>query len=83
MCDVAFRRVDLDYRDHVVQDARFFRPAEVDLLVGDATKAGRTLGWEPTMSFTQLMHTMVDADVARLRLARSLPNLVEITTVRH
>jgi GDPmannose 4,6-dehydratase len=83
MCDVAFRHVALDYHDHVVVDARFFRPAEVDLLLGDASKAGGTLGWEPTMSFTKLIHTMVDADLARLRLAKSLPNLVEITTVRH
>ncbi len=83
MCAVAFGHVDLDYRDHVVQDQRYFRPAEVDVLVGDASKAGRAFGWEPAMSFTQLMHTMVDSDLARLRLARSLPNLVEITTVRH
>ena len=83
ICEVAFDRVGLDYREHVVRDQRFFRPAEVDLLVGDASKAGRKLGWEPTMSFTELIHTMVDADLIRLRNGGRLPNLVEITTVRH
>ncbi len=83
MCEVAFSHVGLDYRDYVVQDQRFFRPAEVDLLVGDASKAGRQLGWEPTMTFTQLMHLMVDSDLARLQQGKKLPDLVEITTVRH
>jgi GDPmannose 4,6-dehydratase len=83
ICEVAFDRVGLDYREHVVRDQRFFRPAEVDLLVGDASKAGQMLGWEPTMSFTELIHTMVDSDLARLRNGGRLPNLVEITTVRH
>lgn len=83
MCEVAFGCVDLDYRDYVVQDQRFFRPAEVDLLVGDASKAGRVLGWEPTVSFTELLRKMVDADMERLANGRKLPNLVEITTVRH
>ena len=83
ICEVAFNCVGLDYRAHVVQDPRFFRPAEVDLLVGDASKAGRVLGWEPTMSFTELIQTMVEADLARLSHGDRLPNLVEITTVRH
>ena len=83
MCEVAFSHVGLDYRDYVVQDQRFFRPAEVDLLVGDASKAGRQLGWEPTMTFTQLMHLIVDSDLAQLQQGKKLPNLVEITTVRH
>lgn len=83
MCDVAFGYVDLKYENHVVQDQRFFRPAEVDLLVGDPTKAGQTLGWEPTVSFTELIHMMVDADLVRLRSGQKLPDLVEITTVRH
>jgi GDPmannose 4,6-dehydratase len=67
LCDVAFRHVGLDYHDFVVQDERFFRPAEVDLLVGDASKAGRQLGWEPTVSFTELVERMVEADLAALR----------------
>ena len=83
MCEVAFDCVGLDYRDYVVQDQRYFRPAEVDLLVGDASKAGRMLGWEPAVSFTELIRKMVNSDLARLESGRKLPNLVEITTVRH
>lgn len=62
-CELAFDRVGLDYRDYVVQDERFFRPAEVDLLVGDATKAAEVLGWEPRTSFQELVEIMVDADM--------------------
>jgi GDPmannose 4,6-dehydratase len=83
MCEVAFGCAGLDYRDYVVQDQRYFRPAEVDLLVGDASKAGQILGWEPSLSFSELMRMMVDADLARLQAGGKLPNLVEITTVRH
>lgn len=60
---LAFGYVDLDWREHVVQDPRFVRPAEVDLLVGDARKAGKELGWEPTVTFAELVHMMVDADL--------------------
>jgi GDPmannose 4,6-dehydratase len=59
----AFGYVDLDWRDYVVQDPRFMRPAEVDLLVGDSSKARKKLGWEPTVSFSELVHLMVDADL--------------------
>ena len=83
ICEVAFSHVGLDYRDYVVQDQRFFRPAEVDLLVGDPAKARQLLGWEPTVSFAQLIRMMVDADLARLQGGQKLPDLVEITTVRH
>ncbi len=83
MCEVAFNHVGLKYEDYVAQDQRFFRPAEVDLLVGDPTKAGQKLGWEPTVPFTELIHMMVDSDVAQLRSGKKLPDLVEITTVRH
>lgn len=82
MCEVAFSHVGLDYQDYVVQDQRFFRPAEVDVLVGDASKARRVLKWEPAMTFTELIHIMVDSDLAQLRAGKKLPNLVEITTVR-
>ncbi len=58
----AFGYVNLDWRDYVVQDPRFMRPAEVDLLVGDASKAGRELGWEPRVTFAELVRMMVDAD---------------------
>jgi len=67
LCEVAFSYVGLDYRDYVVQDPRFFRPAEVDLLVGDATKATRVLGWRPSVTFGELVHMMVDADIEMLQ----------------
>ncbi|MCA9969919.1 MAG: GDP-mannose 4,6-dehydratase [Anaerolineales bacterium] len=63
----AFGYVDLDWHDYVVQDPRFMRPAEVDLLVGDPSKAGRELGWEPTVSFKELVRKMVDADMALIK----------------
>jgi GDPmannose 4,6-dehydratase len=65
-CDIAFGRVGLDYRDHVVMDERFVRPAEVELLLGDPTKVKDKLGWTPTVSFAGLVEMMVDADVERL-----------------
>ncbi len=63
LCAAAFGRVGLDYRDHVVHDERLERPAEVDLLVGDASKARVQLGWQPRVSFTDLIAMMVDADL--------------------
>ena len=65
--NVAFEHLDLDWREYVVQDERYMRPAEVDLLVGDAGKAGDVLGWEPSVSFTELVKMMVDADLVMLR----------------
>ncbi|MDQ1374825.1 MAG: GDPmannose 4,6-dehydratase [Actinomycetota bacterium] len=62
-CEVAFARAGLDYKDHVVVDEKFFRPAEVDVLVGDAGKARDILGWKPEVSFKQLAELMVDADL--------------------
>jgi GDPmannose 4,6-dehydratase len=62
----AFGCLDLDWREYVVQDARFYRPAEVDLLVGDASKAKRALGWEPQVDFKGLVKLMVDADMQAL-----------------
>jgi GDPmannose 4,6-dehydratase len=67
LCDIAFQHVGLDYRDHVVVDESLYRPAEVDHLLGNAGKARRELGWEPSVSFEQLIRLMVDSDVARLR----------------
>lgn len=64
---VAFEHVNLDWHDYVVQDPRFMRPAEVDLLVGDPGKAGRQLGWERSVDFRQLVAMMVDADIAMLK----------------
>ncbi|MEX2178034.1 MAG: GDP-mannose 4,6-dehydratase [Gemmatimonadaceae bacterium] len=65
LCDVAFRHAGLDYRDHVVQDPKFFRPAEVDLLVSDPAKAMAKLGWKPRVTFHELVRMMVDADLER------------------
>ena len=68
LLDVAFARVGIDdWSPYVEQDERFMRPAEVDMLIGDATKAREKLGWKPTVSFTELVHMMVDSDLARLR----------------
>ena len=67
LCEVAFGYLGLDYRDYVVSDPKFYRPAEVDQLVGDASKARRVLGWEPRVSFEELIHIMVDADTEALQ----------------
>jgi GDPmannose 4,6-dehydratase len=67
LCEEAFRYVDLDWQEYVKQDERFMRPAEVDLLVGDASKAGRVLSWEPHVTFRGLIQLMVDADIALLK----------------
>ena len=65
-CQAAFGHVGLNYEDYVVQDPRFYRPAEVDLLVSDPSKAKKVLGWEPTVNFQELVSLMVEADLARL-----------------
>ena len=65
-CDLAFSHLGLNYEDHVVVDEQFFRPAEVDLLVGDYGKAKRVLAWEPITSFRDLVAMMVEADLALL-----------------
>jgi len=70
----AFAYLDLDWRQHVVQDQKFYRPAEVDLLVGDPGKAGRQLGWEPSVTFRDLVRLMVDADLAQLKSGQHTPN---------
>jgi len=64
--EIAFGHVGLDWHDHVVVDPALIRPAEVDQLLGDASKARRVLGWEPRVSFDELIQLMVDADLARL-----------------
>ena len=72
LCRVAFEHVGLDWKDAVKTDARFVRPAEVDVLLGDSAKAQQQLGWRPEVSFAELVGEMVDADLARhrARLAR-------------
>ena len=65
-CEVAFGHVGLNYEDYVVIDEKFYRPAEVDLLIGTPGKAGEKLGWTPTVGFEDLVTMMVDADIALL-----------------
>ncbi len=65
LCELAFARAGLNWRDHVVVDPALVRPAEVELLQGDASKAKRMLGWQPRVSFRQLVEMMVDADMER------------------
>jgi GDPmannose 4,6-dehydratase len=68
LCELAFNHVGLDYNDFVVQDPQFYRPAEVDLLVADPSKAVADLDWEPKIGFDQLVQLMVDEDLKRLAL---------------
>jgi GDPmannose 4,6-dehydratase len=70
LLELAFAHVGLDYRQHVVSDPKFFRPAEVDLLLADPAKARRELGWAPRVSFAELVAMMVDADLERLSTAQ-------------
>jgi len=67
LCELAFSHVGLNYEDYVVQDERFFRPAEVDLLIGDSSRARSALGWKPNVAFPDLVSMMVDADLALLK----------------
>lgn len=65
-CEIAFGEVGLDYRDYVRCDPRYYRPAEVDVLCGDASKSRRVLGWQPRTTFKDLIREMVAADMARI-----------------
>jgi GDPmannose 4,6-dehydratase len=65
LCEVAFRAVGLDYRDHVVRDERFVRPPDPCLLVADSTKARSELGWTPLVPFERMVEMMVAADLER------------------
>ncbi len=67
LCEIAFSHVGLEWKRYVKVDRKLFRPAEVDYLVADASKAKRVLGWKPRVNFEQLVHMMVDADLERLR----------------
>jgi GDPmannose 4,6-dehydratase len=66
LCQIAFARADLDWEKHVVVDPAFVRPTEIDLLVGDPSRARKDLGWEPKVTFKRLIEMMVDADLERL-----------------
>jgi GDPmannose 4,6-dehydratase len=81
-CDLAFSHVDLNYEDYVVVDPAFYRPAEVDLLIGDPSKAHAKLGWEPETPFEEMVQMMVDADLRRLKRGDRLPDLSDATAVR-
>jgi len=63
---IAFEYVDLNWEDYVKTDPAFIRPAEVDLLVGDASKAEKVLGWKPTVGFKEMVEMMVDSDIKRI-----------------
>jgi GDPmannose 4,6-dehydratase len=72
LCQAAFGCLDMDWEQHVVVDPEFYRPAEVELLVSDPTKAQETLGWEPRVSFEELIQMMADADLAHLKQVHNL-----------
>ncbi|MDM8526863.1 GDP-mannose 4,6-dehydratase [Anaerolineales bacterium HSG24] len=71
LCEAAFEGVGLNWEDYVVVDDKFYRPAEVDLLIGDCSKAKNVLGWEPTVDFRSLIKLMVESDMAELSQDRS------------
>ncbi len=73
LCEVAFGHLSLNYENYVKSDPRFFRPAEVDLLISDPAKANRVLGWEPSVSFEDLVVMMVEADLKRLQAEELFP----------
>ena len=70
MCEIAFHHVGLEMEKHLVIDPAFFRPAEVDILLGDPSKARSTLGWEPVITLEEMIREMIDADHARLTARR-------------
>jgi GDPmannose 4,6-dehydratase len=72
-CDIAFGYLGLDYRKYVVTDPQFYRPAEVEVLQGDASKARAVLGWVPTIDLKELVTEMVRADLERLKVASPQP----------
>jgi GDPmannose 4,6-dehydratase len=77
LCELAFEHAGLEWTDYVRQDERFYRPAEVDLLIGDSSHARETLGWEPRTTFAELVQMMVDADLKQIGRGASLPGANE------
>ena len=73
--ELAFASVDLNWRQYVIVDPQFFRPAEVELLCADPTKAKKLLGWEPAVSFTELVHLMIKADLERIQASLAKESL--------
>jgi len=81
----AFQHLDLDWQEHVEIDPRYFRPAEVDVLLGDASKAQRQLGWQPKVSFDELVRLMVDHDLKLAKqeaMIRDMSNSAAVSTPR-
>jgi GDPmannose 4,6-dehydratase len=72
LCEAAFGCLDLDWEEYIVVDPQFYRPAEVDLLVSDPSRAREELGWEPEVSFEGLVQMMVDADLTHLKQVHNL-----------
>ena len=83
LCEIAFGEVGLDYHEFVKIDERFYRPAEVDLLIGDASKARDAIGWEPTYSFSDLIKEMVASDLATLKEDFSRSGATAQSTTTH
>jgi GDPmannose 4,6-dehydratase len=79
LCEIAFRRVGLDYHDYVVTDKALIRPAEVEHLLGDASRARRELGWQPMVGFRELVEMMVDADLARLQASAPAGSTADVS----
>lgn len=84
--DIAFSCVNLNWRDYVEFDQRYLRPAEVDLLIGDPKKAREKLGWKPSVTFTELVHLMVEADLRAVGITAAIANgtnqIQELATIR-
>ncbi len=83
--DIAFGRVNLDWKNYIEFDERYLRPAEVDLLIGDPAKAKKQLNWEPSVTFEELVHLMVDADLHALGISTSgneQPKVEDYATIR-
>ena len=72
LCEAAFSYLGLDYADYVVQDPKFFRPIEAELMVADISRAKQYLAWSPKVTFEELVHMMVDADMALLNEGKSV-----------
>jgi GDPmannose 4,6-dehydratase len=80
-CEAAFTVVGLDYRDYVKIDEIFYRPSEIDLLIGDASKARKVLGWKPSYNFSDLVDEMVRSDTEALAAARQKPDVAHARVV--
>lgn len=80
--DIAFGHVNLDWHDYVEFDPRYLRPAEVELLIGDSTKARQALGWEPSVTFEELVHLMVESDLEAIGIRHGKGTNSDIATIR-